>query len=315
MLKDIEKTKKVLIDGIKEFVYEANADGIVVGLSGGIDSTLATWLAVQAMGSENVYGLILPSGGESKLDSRLAHQVAEWLNLIGNTLSVPIEEGLITLLDAFQAVPLPEYHKSSVAFKSRIRMAMLYYYAALLKVKTKKTLLVMGSCNKSERFVGYVVKYGDGGVDFEPLGSLLKTDVFELAQSIKGFPKDVLERTPSRRVWVDDRELDMSYRELDHLIENYEYVVGTEGIEAFKRMQGRRTSMPPSNILMNDEDTKDKKITYETLDNYINILLTGNFEQWRSLDKEVKAQILNMNDNARHKMEAPPIIHLYGENR
>ena len=315
MLKDVEKTKKVLIDGIKDFVYQSGADGLVVGLSGGIDSTLATWLGVEALGRKNVYGLILPSGGESIKDSRLAHKVMNWLDIGNNIVMADLEDGYLSLLKWFANPLLPEYHKSVVAFKARLRMAMLYYYASLIKINEGKTLKVMGSCNKSERFVGYVTKFGDGGVDFEPLGEILKTEVFELAQSIKGFPKDVLERTPSRRIWVDDTELDLSYRELDHLIENYEYVVKTEGLQAFKAMQGRRTSMPPANIPMDEEETKDKKITYATLDHYINVLLTGNFEEWQALDKSIKELIFGMNDNAKHKMEAPPTIFVYGEDR
>lgn len=312
MLKDVEGTIKLLIAGIKEFVARNDADGLLIGLSGGVDSTLAAWLGVQAVGTENVYGLILPSGSESHLDTQLAHKVACWLDIEANTREVSIENGMITLLAAFHTTPLPEYHKSTAAFKARLRMAMLYFQTALIKDAYDKKLIVMGSCNRSERFVGYVTKYGDGGVDFEPLGDLLKTEVFQIARTIKGFPKDVLERPPSARVWVDDHKLDMSYRELDHLIENFEYVVATEGLEAFQRSQGPRTSMPPANVSLSEPEKNNKKITYETLDRYINILLTGNFEEWRALDKGIKSQILDMNDRAKHKMEAPPIVHLGG---
>lgn len=312
MLKDIKETIKQLIEGIQDFVTQANADGLVIGLSGGVDSTLATWLGVQAVGMENVYGLTLPSGSESQLDTTLANNVAAWLGISPNTQQINIENGLVDLLDSFKVAPLPEYHKSSVAFKSRIRMAMLYYYAALLKSQKNRSYLVMGSCNRSERFIGYVTKYGDGGVDFEPLGGLLKTEIFEIARSISGFPKEVLDRPPSARVWVDDTEIDMSYRELDHLIENFEYVVSTEGLDAFQQMQGRRTSIPPSHVSLDETEVNDKRITYETLDKYISILLHGDFAEWRALDKSIRGQILDMNKRAKHKVEAPPIIPLIG---
>jgi NAD+ synthase len=315
MLSNVADSQKYLIEGIKQLVAEAQAEGVVVSLSGGIDSTLAAWLAVQALGTDNVYGLSLPAGSESQLNVALAAEVARWLNIEHNMMCASIETGIDSLISSFETKPVSKYHKSIGNFKSRIRMAMLYYYTSLLKMETGKDLLVMGSCNRSEHFTGYFVKYGNRGVDFEPLGDLLKTEVFQMARAISGFPKTVLDRLPSARMWVDDKELDLSYKEVDHVIENFEYLSESKDpkiiektAELHKKSQHKREMPPSVNVLIDRVKGQDKEIPYEELDKVISVLLDGGFEEWKSLNKDTRAKILDLNEKARHKSTIPPII-------
>lgn len=253
MLKDIEESKKSLILGIKDFVSQAKADGVILGLSGGIDSTLSAYLAVEALSTSGVYGISLPADSADKSNMELIAQVAEWLKLEENYLILPVESGVTNLLNRFTPDFQEEetaYRKAVNQFKARIRMAMLYHFKALIKALTGQTFLIMGSVNKSESFTGYFTQYGDRGVDFEPLGNLYKTEIFQLLETIPEFPEAVLNRKPSS-LGTDNRE---------------------------------------------------------ELDKIIDVLLAGGFEEWRTLNSEVKERVLNMNERARFKSTIPPMI-------
>jgi NAD+ synthase len=98
--------------------------------------------------------------------------------------------------------------------KPRVRMIMLYEYA------NETNSLVCGTSNKSEILVGYFTKYGDGGVDFQPLGDLYKTQVFQLARYL-GIPAPIIKKPPTAGLWVgqtDEKELRMSYQTLDEIL-------------------------------------------------------------------------------------------------
>ena len=151
---------------IKDQVEQANAKGVVVGLSGGLDSAVVAALAKRSL-KENVLGFILPCHSQ-KEDGEDASFIASHLQLETCTID------LTSAYDSLIAI-LPSADKNTTAnIKPRLRMINLYYFASL------KNYLVAGTGNKSEVSVGYFTKYGDGGTDILPLGDLLKSQVIEI---------------------------------------------------------------------------------------------------------------------------------------
>jgi NAD+ synthase len=188
---------------IKLQVEEAKAKGIVLGLSGGVDSSVVAGLSKKALG-DRVLGLIMPCQS-LKLDEEHALVIAKLFQLrIERIVLDDIYHGLVKIL--------PKGNKIALAnLKPRLRMMILYYFANNLNY------LVAGTGNKSELMVGYFTKYGDGGVDILPLGGLLKTQVIELAKEL-GIPKEIIDKPPSAGLWpgqTDKNELGISYNKLD----------------------------------------------------------------------------------------------------
>lgn len=193
---------------LREHLAAASADGFVLGLSGGVDSATAAALAVRAVSSRQVLAALLPCHSLPE-DARLAHLVAETLGI--PTVTVDLD-GAYDVLTA--ALPPSDHPLAAANIKPRLRMTTLYYLAQ------SHNYLVLGSGNKSELMVGYTTKYGDGGVDLLPLGSLYKTQVWELAREL-GVAQEVVERSPSAGLWpgqTDEEEMGITYRELDRVL-------------------------------------------------------------------------------------------------
>jgi len=191
---------------IQKRVQGAGAAGVVVGLSGGLDSAVVAVLAQRAMG-DSVLALILPCHSLPE-DERDALMVAEAFRLRRERVD------LTPVFDAFLG-QLPEAGEMCRAnLKPRLRMATLYYYA------NKFNYLVAGTGNKSEILMGYFTKYGDGGVDFLPLGDLTKTQVRKLAEELE-IPSRIIDRPPSAGLWAgqtDEEEMKIRYDDLDRII-------------------------------------------------------------------------------------------------
>lgn len=196
---------------IRGEVEQAGANGVVVGLSGGIDSATVAALSARALGPEHVLGAIMPVDGQPE-DLAHAESAAETFGIYASVidLSEPFEALLRALPDG-----------SDLAYanlKPRLRMLALYHLA------NTKGLLVAGTGNKSESLVGYFTKYGDGGVDVLPLGGLYKHEVRTIAREL-GVPAAIIEKAPSAGLWVgqtDEVEMGIAYDELDTILEAIE---------------------------------------------------------------------------------------------
>lgn len=191
---------------IKDQVDKAGAQGVVVGLSGGIDSAVVTALAKRSL-PDNVLGLILPCHSQ-KEDAEDARLIASHLQLETTTIDLsPTYDSLTTIL--------PPADKNITAnLKPRLRMITLYYFASL------KNYLVTGTSNKSEITAGYFTKYGDGGADILPLGDLLKFQVIEMAKKL-ALPDVIITKPPSAGLLpgqTDEDELKITYEQLDQTI-------------------------------------------------------------------------------------------------
>ena len=206
---DLEKTRKDIAEFVQNKVSEANADGLVVGLSGGIDSTLAAFLACEAVGKENVFGIVMPSTTTPTEDKLHGTAIAQLLGI--NYKEIAID----SILNEFLSVTQIEDDKLAIGnLKARIRMSIIYFYA------NSKNYLVCGTGNKSEILIGYFTKHGDGACDIEPIGDLYKTDVFELAKFLE-VPQEIIDKPPRAGLWnnqTDEDEIGMTYELLDKIL-------------------------------------------------------------------------------------------------
>lgn len=274
--------------------------GVVVGISGGIDSALTATLSVKTLGKERVFGLLLPEKESSPESEVFGRHLAEWLEIKTETVPItPILEnlGVYQRREAIVRKYFPDFtdgwkyklsiskdtlereglnffhlivvdndgvtHKERLSLndhlemvaatemKQRTRMIILYFYAE------KSNYIVAGTTNKSELLQGFFVKYGDGGVDMEPIAHLYKTQVFQLAEFL-GIPQEIIKRTPSPDTWsagVSDEEFyfRIPYDLLDLLLYAHERQVPLEGVSNV-------LNMPPEKImrLYKDFDAKNK---------------------------------------------------------
>lgn len=207
---------------LREQVTAAGARGIVVGLSGGVDSAVVARVAQMSMG-DAVVAVIMPAHSDPQ-DEQDARLVAERFTL--PTMTVDLAEPYDALLAQVQRglQPLPggasttagdaAYRLALANIKPRLRMATLYVVANRLNY------LVAGTGNRSEISIGYYTKYGDGGVDLLPLGSLLKSDVRALARELD-VPTRIIDKAPSAGLWLgqtDEGEMGFTYAELERYL-------------------------------------------------------------------------------------------------
>ncbi|MFH0890385.1 MAG: NAD+ synthase [Candidatus Aenigmatarchaeota archaeon] len=195
---------------IVRFIREKAPNGVVIGLSGGIDSSLVAALCVEALGKDKVLGIVMPSEFSSSDDTNDAEAVAKRLDM--DCKIVGIDKILAELEQALSADP-----KNSIALANlapRARMIVLYYYA------NSMNRLVVGTGNRSEMLIGYFTKYGDGGVDILPIADLYKHEVRELAKEM-GIHEKIIAKPPTAGLWkgqTDEKELGTTYDELDKIL-------------------------------------------------------------------------------------------------
>jgi NAD+ synthase len=211
-----DDTPRILERYVSDTVEHARAKGVVLGLSGGLDSCTVLALCAKALGPKRVRCLHLPTGTtprDERDDARLMAKKA------GVRLEVvPIDdavEGLAELLNAKE----PELKGN---LKARVRMTILYHHAR------KGNLLVVGTGNKSELLTGYFTKFGDGASDLNPLGDLYKTQVRALAKAV-GVPARIIGKPPTAALWegqTDEGELGISYDLLDGILLGIELGMG-----------------------------------------------------------------------------------------
>lgn len=192
-------------------VRKAGAKGVVLGLSGGVDSSLVAALSVKAMGRKNVLGLILPIHTQVN-ELKDAQLMAATLRI--KTKTVKLTKSYDNLIKI-----LPKANRKICAnIKPRLRMTVLYYFA------NKLNYLVCGTGNKSELMVGYFTKHGDGATDILPIASLLKAQVCKFAKEL-GIPERIINKPPSAGLWqgqTDEGEMGLTYKELDGILVNLE---------------------------------------------------------------------------------------------
>lgn len=221
---DFSETQKRICRFIKEYVENTGAKGIVLGLSGGIDSATIAALSSLAIGGENVLGLMLPENENfNQKDVDDAKGVAEQFHL---------ETQVCDISDALNGIygTIPVFDQTDKLckgnVKARTRMIYLYYYA------NKQSRIVCGSSDKSESMMGYFTKWGDAAADIAPIMDLYKTQVRKLAIYL-GIQKELAEKPSTPSLWPNqlaESELGIKYENLDLILFGLERFMAPEEV-------------------------------------------------------------------------------------
>ncbi len=208
---DLTINKKAVHKLLTFFIYQETRkmgfNRVVIGVSGGIDSALSTYLAVDALGRENVVAFLMPyrESSSSSLTDGLA--VCDALDIKRRIIEIS------PMVDAyFEKYPEADNNRRGNKM-ARERMSILYDQSAV------ENALVLGTSNKSELLLGYSTLFGDMASALNPLGDLYKTQVFELSQYLS-LPESVVEKMPSADLWegqTDEKELGFSYFDVDKI--------------------------------------------------------------------------------------------------
>lgn len=218
-----ELTEEAIVEFISEMVRESRAKGVVLGLSGGIDSAVTSLLCAKALGPDKVLNIFMPSQSTPAQDAKDVASFCRQFKMEVRTVDIS------PMVDCLSRA-LPEMQEKRLRGNAmaRLRMVVLFHHAKLME------RVVMGTSNKSELLVGYFTKFGDGGADFCPIGDLYKTEVRELAKVLK-VPGSILDKVPSAGFWegqTDEGEMGLTYQELDQILVGIELNLSCEDISA-----------------------------------------------------------------------------------
>lgn len=205
---DTELVRKILTGFIHTEIKRSGFSRAVMGLSGGLDSALACFLAAEALGPENVLAIRMPYKSSSQDSLDHAQLVIDQLGV--QSLTMPITEMVEPL---FQRFPDMENRRKG-NIMARERMIILFDQSEAFKG------LVLGTGNKTEILLGYSTLYGDSACALNPIGDLYKTQVRQLSRAM-GVPDVVIEKAPSADLWLgqtDEGELGFTYEEVDKLL-------------------------------------------------------------------------------------------------
>lgn len=232
----MDKTIEDLVTWLREKVTEAKCDGVVFGLSGGVDSAVVAGLSKLAFPKTSL-GLIMPcnSKDEDEIDARLLAQAIDL-----KVEKVDLTKVYYCLLEEASASE-NDLAKSNI--KPRLRMTTLYYYAQ------RNNYLVLGPSNKSEIYVGYFTKHGDSGCDLFVLADFTKDEVYDLARSLD-IPEKIINKKPSAGLvsgQSDEDDLGFSYQVLDSYIKGGKINSADKNkIDKMHRQSAHKRKMPES---------------------------------------------------------------------
>lgn len=242
--KELAVRIELAVNWLRSKVAETKAKGLVVGISGGVDSAVVAGLCQRSF-PHNAIGVIMPSHS-NPADREDALLIAETLGI--KVLEIDLSEphtlimGRVEAAMGGQGITAANMGMSQGNLKARLRMATLYTVANALNY------LVAGTDNAPESYTGYFTKYGDGGVDILPIQSLTKTEVRSWARAL-GLPDKIASRVPTAGLWpgqTDEGEMGITYEAIDR------YLLGetvapevVAKIEQLHRQSGHKRQLPP----------------------------------------------------------------------
>ena len=208
MVLDTAKIRKQLSGFIRTEVTKAGFRKGIVGLSGGVDSALVVYLAVEALGKENVLALLLPYKTSNPDSLRDALEVVKLLGIRSETIDIT------PMVDAYlsKAGEVNQVRKGNIM--ARQRMIVLY------DVSAREEALVIGTSNKTESLLGYGTLFGDTACAINPIGDLYKTQIWQMAEAV-GVQRKIIDKEPTADLWAgqsDEGELGFAYRQVDLLL-------------------------------------------------------------------------------------------------
>ncbi|GAB6879324.1 NAD+ synthase [Halorubrum gandharaense] len=207
---ELDDARDRIVSFIQSVVDDAGADGAVLGLSGGIDSTLTAHLAVEALGVDGLHGITMPAEVNDPEIMSDAERVAESLGIEYDVVEIqPIAE---TFFEQYPDAAEDRMAKGNVFVRTR---AVLNYFVA-----NAENRIVLGTGNRAEAATGYFTKYGDQAVDCNPIGNLYKMQVRQLAKHV-GVPHDLVMQKPTAGMWTgqtDEEEMGLDYDTLDAIL-------------------------------------------------------------------------------------------------
>ena len=210
---------------IRYAYWNSGCKGIVIGVSGGVDSAVAAAFCCHAIGADKVLALSLPSAVSAPQDTVDAQELCAQYGMEHRIINIE------PMLEAYRTIPgfiASPYLLGNLM--ARIRMSVLYYHG------NRDHRLVCGTSNRSEYMLGYCTKYGDNAADIQPIVHLYKTEVYVVAREL-GIPEPIIKKVPSAGLWEgqsDEREIGLSYAEIDHALQtlaNRDWVATTPAEE------------------------------------------------------------------------------------
>lgn len=228
---DAKKVKNEIVEWIRNWFEQNGKDCMaVVGISGGVDSSVVTALCVKALGKDRVFGIKMPCGEQP--DIEYANMLIKYLEIKSYTMN--IWDAVIGIDNQFPT-DIEVSKQTTINLPPRIRMAALYAISQSLNGR------VVNTCNMSESYVGFDTRYGDSAGDLSPLANLTKTEVIALAKEL-GLPDELVHKTPQDGLTglTDEQSFGFSYAELDAYIR--------DGIEPNEEVKAKIDSMHEKNL-------------------------------------------------------------------
>lgn len=228
---DVKKVKNEIVEWIRNWFEQNGKDCMaVVGISGGVDSSVVTALCVKALGKDRVFGIKMPCGEQP--DIEYANMLIKYLEIKSYTMN--IWDAVIGIDNQFPT-NIEVSKQTTINLPPRIRMAALYAISQSLNGR------VVNTCNMSESYVGFDTRYGDSAGDLSPLANLTKTEVIALAKEL-GLPDELVHKTPQDGLTglTDEQSFGFSYAELDAYIR--------DGIEPSEEVKAKIDSMHEKNL-------------------------------------------------------------------
>lgn len=242
-MKTIEEKIDHVVEWLREQVKNSGTKGIVVGLSGGIDSSVVGFLIKKAF-PEDSLGVILPCKSHDK-DAEDGRALAEAADLRHFTINLTETHDILLkeLSDSLEELETVNHQLTDANLRARLRMTTLY------GVANNMNYLVAGTDNAAELLTGYFTKYGDGGVDILPLANLTKSEVYDWARYF-GVPASIINRPPSAGLWegqTDEDEMGTTYNMIDAYIRGEAIPdKDREIIERLNKRSEHKRKMPPA---------------------------------------------------------------------